>query len=200
MIRRLLCCFCILALVGVWPAASASAFRLGDVNADGRINAADALCCLQQSGRLTRLDETALAAADVNVDGTVNGTDAEAICQYAVGMLERLPGQEPVASFTIYFVSYDGLTDQQRESLSGLSQLPCLQGEDAYRWDWVRLQAQYADVLNVLLTGRWTDPDACYTLRRQLLDMKNARPDVTQVLVYTETAIIRPYAGRIRLF
>lgn len=54
---------------------------LGDINADGAINAQDALLALQQSVRLVALGEQSAAMADTNQDGRINAQDALMILQ-----------------------------------------------------------------------------------------------------------------------
>jgi hypothetical protein len=57
----------------------------GDINSDGKINAADAVLALRYSLNAITLDETQLKAGDVNGDGTVDATDADLIVKYDTG-------------------------------------------------------------------------------------------------------------------
>ncbi len=54
-------------------------YTLGDVNADGKINASDARTVLRSSAKLETLDEVQMLAADVNKDEKVNASDARII-------------------------------------------------------------------------------------------------------------------------
>ena len=59
----------------------------GDVNADGQINAADALLVLQQSVKLTQLDAVRKRAANVDFNDAINAADALLILQYSVRLI-----------------------------------------------------------------------------------------------------------------
>ncbi|MBR6429347.1 MAG: hypothetical protein IKS43_06795 [Clostridia bacterium] len=61
--------------------------QLGDVDASGHVDSADALLLLRYSMHL--VDESALhlEVADMNADGTVNSADALAILRFAMGLL-----------------------------------------------------------------------------------------------------------------
>ena len=63
-------------------------YMLGDVNADGAINAVDARWVLQAASGARELDEYQAAAADVNCDGNINAVDARWILQAASGARE----------------------------------------------------------------------------------------------------------------
>ena len=58
---------------------------LGDVNGDGKVNAADALLALQDSVKLTELSGEQKDKADMNNDGRVDAADALEILQKSVG-------------------------------------------------------------------------------------------------------------------
>ena len=60
---------------------------LGDINADGSINASDALMVLQYSVSIRTLDSDQRDRADVNGDGDINANDALLILQYSVGLI-----------------------------------------------------------------------------------------------------------------
>lgn len=59
--------------------------RKGDVNADGRINSADALMVLQTSVQSINLNADEFKAADISDDGRINSMDALIILQIATG-------------------------------------------------------------------------------------------------------------------
>ena len=63
----------------------------GDVDANGTVEATDALWALQAYVGSRQLDEKAFKAADVNLDKEVNTSDALAILQYAVKLRDKLP-------------------------------------------------------------------------------------------------------------
>ena len=60
-------------------------FPSGDVNGDGKSNAADAQIILQSVVGKTKLNSTQKESADVNLDGKVNSQDAQEILKTAVG-------------------------------------------------------------------------------------------------------------------
>ncbi len=64
------------------------AYTLGDVDADGKINASDALVALQKSVELIELSDTQMMAADVTKDGKINSSDALKILQYSVQLID----------------------------------------------------------------------------------------------------------------
>lgn len=66
---------------------------LGDINANTRINATDALLALQHSVELITLTEKQFDAADVDASGTVNATDALYILQYSVERINQFPAE-----------------------------------------------------------------------------------------------------------
>ncbi len=68
---------------------SVQAGSFGDINGDGKIDAADALLALQHSVQLTTLDSDAFTWADVNDDRQVNASDALAILQHSVGLIKE---------------------------------------------------------------------------------------------------------------
>lgn len=55
----------------------------GDVNFNGKVEAADARLALRYSAKIEELSEEAIAAADVNLDGKVNAADARMILRVA---------------------------------------------------------------------------------------------------------------------
>lgn len=62
---------------------------LGDVNADTKINAQDALEILKHAAKIQVLEGDAAVAADANKDGNINSTDALAVLKHAAG-IEKL--------------------------------------------------------------------------------------------------------------
>lgn len=60
-----------------------SAYTLGDVNDDGKINASDATAALLHSANRKLLNGNALLAANVNGDNRINASDATRILLYA---------------------------------------------------------------------------------------------------------------------
>ena len=63
----------------------------GDVDANGTVEATDALWALQAYVGSRQLDDKAFKAADVNLDEKVDTSDALAILQYAVKLRDKLP-------------------------------------------------------------------------------------------------------------
>lgn len=66
----------------------AFAAKLGDVNEDGKVTAADALYVLQYSAELRTLTEAQKKRADYNKDGKVSAIDARKILQVVAGLIE----------------------------------------------------------------------------------------------------------------
>lgn len=67
-----------------------AAAKLGDVNGDGYIDAADALLCLRASVGLITLTPEQEAAADVNHDGLIDAGDAILILRYDARLIPSL--------------------------------------------------------------------------------------------------------------
>lgn len=67
------------------------AYRLGDVNDDGTVDAIDALMVLQYSVHLIDLDARQRLAANVNpgVDSVIDAIDALMILQYSVHLIDK---------------------------------------------------------------------------------------------------------------
>lgn len=59
----------------------------GDVNGDGKVNAADARLVLRASAQLIILDNAATAVADVNGDGKITSKDARSVLRYSAGLI-----------------------------------------------------------------------------------------------------------------
>lgn len=70
--------------------ASADGIILGDINGDGKVNAADARLALRAASRLDTLEGDAFIAADVDFNSKINANDARAILRHASN-LEKLP-------------------------------------------------------------------------------------------------------------
>ncbi|MBR6548410.1 MAG: hypothetical protein IKT68_02605 [Clostridia bacterium] len=72
----------------------ASDFVQGDVDADGTINANDALMVLKSVVGKEKLTEDAALRADVNLDDAINAGDALDILKYVVGKIKEFPQRE----------------------------------------------------------------------------------------------------------
>ncbi len=59
----------------------------GDINADGAVDAEDALLALQQSVKIVSLGDASSIAADVNDDGSIDALDALLILQVSVDLI-----------------------------------------------------------------------------------------------------------------
>jgi hypothetical protein len=68
---------------------SGSSFIKGDVNGDGKINAADARLALRFSAKLETLSDFALASADVDGSGKVTASDARLILRYSAKLIDK---------------------------------------------------------------------------------------------------------------
>ena len=66
----------------------------GDVNDDGKVDAADALQCLQHSVELIKLEGDAFTAANVDLDEDVDASDALYILQFSVELIDSLPVEQ----------------------------------------------------------------------------------------------------------
>lgn len=69
-----------------YPVKCFSEYTPGDVNQDGKINAADARLALRYSARLQSLTNAQIKAADADADGKVTATDARLLLRYAAGL------------------------------------------------------------------------------------------------------------------
>ncbi len=70
-------------------ALKALEFTLGDINNDGKIDAADALLALQHSVKLITLEGNKATAADVNHDDKIDAADALKILQFSVNLIKE---------------------------------------------------------------------------------------------------------------
>ena len=66
-------------------------YKLGDVNADGKINVVDAYLIRCHAAQLKILDGTQQLAADVNRDGRINVVDAYLVRCYAAQLINEFP-------------------------------------------------------------------------------------------------------------
>ena len=73
--------------------SNAKPFRLGDVNSDGRINAAD-LALAKAAALGTLKDSFALTAADVDISGKVDADDIAWYVQYLTAQTDKYPEQK----------------------------------------------------------------------------------------------------------
>ena len=73
---------------------AASDAQQGDVNADGKIDAKDALETLKSAVDKVELTKDAALRADVNLDDKIDAKDALDILKYAVGKLTEFPKRE----------------------------------------------------------------------------------------------------------
>lgn len=78
-------------------AVSATSFKLGDVNKDGKVDVLDVTEIQQYIVELKTLDSDAQKAADVNGDGRINVNDATIILKYLANIIDVLPA-EPVTT------------------------------------------------------------------------------------------------------
>lgn len=60
--------------------------RTGDVDADGRITAADARLCLRVSAQLEEIEFTQSIAADIDGNGKITSADARKILRFSAGL------------------------------------------------------------------------------------------------------------------
>ena len=65
------------------------AYKRGDVDESGKVNASDALLVLQYAAKLTDLTTNQQLAADVDKSGKANASDALMILQYAAKLLNQ---------------------------------------------------------------------------------------------------------------
>ncbi len=68
-------------------------YTLGDVNSDGKIDAADATAVLQHYAAIIQLEDTGLKAAEVSGDGQITAADATLILQYYAIIITSFPAQ-----------------------------------------------------------------------------------------------------------
>jgi hypothetical protein len=68
-----------------------STLRLGDVNADNKVDSTDARLVLQYAVNKIGKESLQEGAADVDGSGVIDSTDARLILQYAVGKIQEFP-------------------------------------------------------------------------------------------------------------
>lgn len=93
---RVLCCLMVICCACSAPIHAAEEGMLGDVTADGRIDASDALMVLQASVGLISTFPAAFVygidnPGDVNKDNRTNASDALLILQMSVGLIDEFP-------------------------------------------------------------------------------------------------------------
>ncbi|MBP9989364.1 MAG: cellulose binding domain-containing protein [Ruminococcus sp.] len=64
---------------------------LGDVNGDGKIDSADALCVVKHVSKIEELFDTQQKNGDVNADGKLDTNDTLILLKYSVGDVKKLP-------------------------------------------------------------------------------------------------------------
>lgn len=67
----------------------AAKVTMGDIDGNGKIDAADALMALQHSVQLISLNDKQQIAADVDKNGKIDAADALKILQYSVGLIQQ---------------------------------------------------------------------------------------------------------------
>lgn len=79
---------------GVYYIYNDNGFHLGDVDNNGKINAADARLVLRYCARLETFSDVQILSSDINSDGKVTAADARLLLRYAAGLaiLEYLGG------------------------------------------------------------------------------------------------------------
>ena len=108
-----------LALVAGMPSAvlaqTQTAFLYGDIDENGKIEAADALTALQSLVDLHRLTDRERIAADVDVSRKVDATDALFILQHVVGLITHFAAEangraaiNPYTGGSSYLSRYQG--------------------------------------------------------------------------------------------
>ena len=94
----------------------------GDINADGGINATDALLALQHSVHLSEITGVNVYAADVNGDDKIDATDALLILQHSVKISDTFPAQpeeiilQTSENQALFEATYQSLIDRTTES------------------------------------------------------------------------------------
>lgn len=93
----------------------ASAANPGDVNGDGKVNSADALCVLQYSVGMN-VKSFNKSTADVNRDGKINSMDALKILRHTVG-IELIDGFVPSSRQEILDFYNTALTNSYKQTV-----------------------------------------------------------------------------------
>lgn len=81
-------------VVGTADEEVSSGSVFGDLNADQKVDASDALMVLQHSVQLIVLPEESMVLADVNEDEDINASDALMILQKSVSLIDVFPAEE----------------------------------------------------------------------------------------------------------
>lgn len=84
----------LLIAAGCFISSSAVEGMYGDIDANGRIDSADALLALRHSVNSAVLEGNAFVLADVNGDKVVDAADALEILKFAVGKISSFPVEE----------------------------------------------------------------------------------------------------------
>ncbi len=79
----LVVCVMVFSVFGSFGVAADLKNQLGDINSDGKLNAADARIILRVSAKLDELSSEKLSFADINGDDKVNASDARIILRIA---------------------------------------------------------------------------------------------------------------------
>ena len=87
--KKITAIICTLILIAVIPlSVSAKTILIGDVNNDGKVNAADARLVLRRAAQLVTFTADQDWLADVDDDGDVTAKDARIILRVAAGLEE----------------------------------------------------------------------------------------------------------------
>ncbi|MBQ6699576.1 MAG: dockerin type I repeat-containing protein, partial [Oscillospiraceae bacterium] len=70
------------------------AYKVGDINRDGKVNTIDANYARRYAAGLLTLDEGQKLAGDVNLDGEVNVMDSAFIRRHTVKLINVFPAEE----------------------------------------------------------------------------------------------------------
>ena len=110
----------IAVLVCSYPVGIASTLVMGDINSDGRIDAADALLALQSSVALRVLSAEEKSMAEVNADGKIDATDALLILQRSVGLITQFANKgDGKVNFDLYY-GVDGSDFTEVQTISNI--------------------------------------------------------------------------------
>lgn len=107
-------------LVCSYPAGVASTLVMGDINSDGKIDAADALLALQSSVALRVLSAEEKSMAEVNADGKIDAADALMILQRSVGLITQFANKgDGKVNFDLYY-GVDGSDFTEVQTISNI--------------------------------------------------------------------------------
>lgn len=102
------------------PVRGALSLRMGDVNGDGSVDAADALLALQHSVQLRFLNEAEMSMADVTADHTIDAQDALNILQHSVGLIRGFANQ---ADGKINWKFYYGIDGKDFDDMTSIQNI-----------------------------------------------------------------------------